>query len=106
MQEAAEVVVLVEDVEERLDFHRVELKGREGHRLAELTRDGAVTVQNFAKGQHGCTKQVMDRIPQGLKPVDCANLTSELKLRPPKPQHCGLKPVAATRSTRECSASG
>jgi peroxiredoxin len=55
MQEAAEVVILVEDVEERLDFRGAELKGGESNGLAELTRDGEVAIHNFAKAQHGRT---------------------------------------------------
>ena len=55
MQEAAEVVILVEDVEERLDFRGAELKRGESSRLAELTRDGEVAIHNFAKAQHGGT---------------------------------------------------
>ena len=55
MQEAAEVVILVEDVEERLDFRGTELKCGEGDGLAELTRDGEVVVHYFTKAQHGRT---------------------------------------------------
>ena len=54
MQEAAEVVILVEDVEESLDFRGAQLKGGEGNGLAELTRDGEVAIHNFAKAQHRC----------------------------------------------------
>ena len=55
MQEAAEVVILVENVEERLDFRGAELKGGESHGLAELAHGGKVAIHNFAKAQHGRT---------------------------------------------------
>jgi len=55
MQEAAEVVILVENVEKRLDFRGAQLKSGESSGLAELTRDGEVAVHNFAKAQHGRT---------------------------------------------------
>ena len=64
MQEAAKVVILVEDVEERLGFRGTELKCGEGDGLAELTRDGEVAVHYFAKAQHRRTKHVMGLIPQ------------------------------------------
>jgi len=66
MQEAAEVVILVENVEERLDFRGAELKSGESDGLAVLTRDGEVAVHNFAKAQHGRTEQVMGRVPLRL----------------------------------------
>ena len=106
MQEAAEVVILVENVEERLDFRGTELKGGERHGLAELARDGEVAIHNFAKAQHGRTEQVIMRIPQGLKPLDGQLLYVGAKAPTPKPEHSGLKAGATTRSTRECSASG
>ena len=65
MQKAAEVVILVENVEERLDFRGAQLKGGEGHGLAETACYGNVAVHNFAKAQHGRTKHVIRRIPQG-----------------------------------------
>ncbi len=55
MQEAAEVVIFVENVEECLDFRRAELKSGESDRLAELTRDNEVAVHHFAEAQHGRT---------------------------------------------------
>ena len=98
------MVILVEDVEERLDFRGAELKGGEGHGLVKLTRGGKVAIHNFAKAQHGRTEQVIMRIPQGLKPVDCRALNVGAKAPTPKPEHSGLKAGATTRSTRECSA--
>jgi len=63
MQEAAEVVILVEDVEERLSFRGAELKSGEGNGIAEFACDGEVAVHNFAKAQHGRTRRVMGWIP-------------------------------------------
>ena len=94
MQEAAEVVILVENVEERLDFGGTQLKGGEGDGLAEPARGGKVAIHNFAKAQHGRIEQVIMRIPQGRfapwaeaqglhSPVKAKHLVSELKLRPP-----------------------
>ena len=55
MQEAAEVVIFVEDVEERLDFRGAELKVGESNGLAETAYNGQIAVHNFAKAQHGRT---------------------------------------------------
>ena len=49
MQEAAEVVILVEDVEERLDFRGAQLKSGESHGLAKVPRNSKVAIHHFAK---------------------------------------------------------
>jgi peroxiredoxin len=53
MQEATEMVILVEDTEERLDFRRTQLESGEGHGLAETVCDSEVEVHNFVEAQHG-----------------------------------------------------
>jgi len=63
MQKAAEVVILVENVEEHVCFRRAQLKGRQGNGLAETACYGKVTIHNFAKAQHGRTRGVMGWIP-------------------------------------------
>jgi len=54
-QEAAEVVILVENVEERLDLRGTQLEGGQGYGVAETACYGEVTIHNFAKAQHGRT---------------------------------------------------
>ncbi len=60
VQEAAEVVILIENAEEDLRFRGAQLEGGEGYGLAETRRNCEVTIYNFAEIQHGLVIRGLD----------------------------------------------
>jgi len=104
VQEAADVVILVEAGEEVLCFFRVQRELGQGNSIAKTLGQRGVAFHDLAKVHHrrATNGNTHKRISSGVKtPWNAKPLMSELKLRPPKENPRAQTGMSVPQKARE-----